>query len=238
VVNVSGVSTLVDGAAAGASYPELHEVFVRSTRADIAASVLRLATELRAGRYPAGRPYRHVNGFTKVVLAEYPSARLTLHYWPAAPGTPDDVSRPHDHRFAFSSILLGGRQHFVELAETAEPVADGPWRCYEYRPYVQGRIATVTARGTVGLRRLRTVERAPLAGHYRTSSTVVHQAVTSRDAACVTLVLRGPRERRTSRVYYRPADPAPRGGLQFGRHLDHDEVVRQVDHALSLVTTM
>lgn len=238
MVNVSGVPALVDGAPAGATYAELHEAFVRSTRAELAESLLRLVTRLRAGQYPAGRPYRHVNGFTKIVMAEHPAARLTLHFWPAAPDTPDDVSRPHDHRFAFSSILLGGRQHFVELEEAAGGTADRPWRCFEYRPYLQGRIATVTARGPVALRELRTVERAPLDGFYRTSSTVVHQAVTNRDAACVTLVLRGPRERRTSRVYYRPTDPSPRGGLQFGRRLDHDEVVRQVDHALSLVTTM
>jgi hypothetical protein len=237
VVNVSGVPALVDGAPTGATYADLHAVFIASTREDIAAALLDLATTLRAGRYPAGRPYRHVNGFTKIVMAEYPSARLTLHFWPAAPDTPDDVSRPHDHRFAFSSILLGGRQHFDELDVTDDPDAE-PWRCFEYRPYVQGRIATVTARGRVGLTRVRTVEREPLDGYYRTSSTVVHQAITSRDQPCVTLVLRGPRERRTSKVYYRPSEPPPRGGLQFGRHLDHDEVVRQVDQALALVTTM
>ena len=235
MVDVNGVSTLVDGATAGASYAELHEEFLRATRAEIAGSLRRLAAELRAGRYPAGRPYRHVNGFTKVALAEHRSARLTLHFWPAAPGTPDHVSRPHDHRFAFSSILLGGRQTFVELTEDA---GGEPWRCYEYRPYLRGRIATVTARGTVGLRPVRTVERTPLDGHYTTSSTVVHRAVTNRDADCVTLVLRGPRDRRTSRVYYAPADPAPRGGIQFGRRLPDDEVIRQVDRAVALVTTM
>jgi hypothetical protein len=231
------VSPRAGGLPAGATYAELHEAFLRHTRSDLADVLLRLATQLRSGQYPAGRPYRHVNGFTKIVISEQPAARLTLHYWPAAPGTPDDMSRPHDHRFAFSSILLGGSQRFVELAETGDSGAE-QWRSFEYRPYLQGRIATVTTRGTVGLRPFRTVDRAPLQGHYQTPSTVVHQAVTNRAEACVTLVLRGPRERRTSRVYYRPTEPSPRGGLQFGRRIDHDEVVRQVDHAHTLVTTM
>jgi hypothetical protein len=244
LVNISGRPAPVDGAPVGGDYAELHEGFDRLTRSDIAASLARLAGQLRSGRYPAGRPYRHVNGFTKIVLSEHAATRVTLHYWPAAPG-PEDVSRPHDHRFAFSSILLSGTQHFEELEETADPgtgdpgAADAePWRCYEYRPFLQGRIATVTARGRVGLRPVRTVWRTPLAERYRTSAEVVHRAVTNRDSACVTLVLRKARERRTSRVFYGPDEPPPRGGLQFGRRIDHDEVVRQVDHAVSLVNTM
>jgi hypothetical protein len=84
---------------------------------------------------------------------------------------------------------------------------------------------------------VREVRREILHDFYRTSSTVVHQAVTRRTEACVTLVLRGPRERRTSRVYYRPDEPAPRGGLQFGRKLDPAEVLRQLDHAAALTQT-
>jgi hypothetical protein len=237
VVDVSGIPALVTGAPTGASYSELHDAFVRSTQSDIAESLLRLLTQLRSGRYPAGRPYRHVNGFTKIVMAEHASARLTLHYWPAAPDTPDDVSRPHDHRFAFSSILLGGSQHFVELEETDDTEAPR-WRRFEYRPFLQGRLATVKARGTVGLAQFQIVKRTPLDGYYHTTSKVVHQAVTQRDQACVTLVLRGPRDRRKSKVYYPADEPAPRGGLQFGRYLAQEELVRQVDHALSLVTIM
>jgi hypothetical protein len=222
----------------GATYAELHDAFVRCTRSDIADLLRWLAAQLRNGRYPAGRPYRHVNDFTKIVIWEQPAARLTLHYWPAATlGTPDDMSRPHDHRFAFSSILLGGSQHFVELEETDDSQAE-QWRRFEYRPYLQGRIAAVTSRRDVGLQPFRTVNRAPLEGYYRISSRVVHQAVTNRAEACVTLVLRGPRERRTSRVYYRPTEPPPRGGLQFGRRIDPDVVIRQVHHARALVTTM
>ena len=108
MVNLSSVPALVGGARAGATYAELHDEFIRSTPSDTAELLQRLVMQLRSGHYPAGRPYRHVNGFTKIVMAEHASARLTLHFWPAAAGTPDDVSRPHDHRFRFSSILLGG----------------------------------------------------------------------------------------------------------------------------------
>jgi hypothetical protein len=236
VVDVVGAPALGSGNPASATYAQLHDAFVRSTRSDIAELLLRLVAQLRKGLYPAGRPYRHVNDFTKIVIREHAAARLTLHYWPAASGTPEDRSRPHDHRFAFSSILLGGSQDFVELEETDDPQAE-QWRRFEYRPYLRGRIAAVTAGGKVGLRPFRTVNRAPLDGYYTTSSTVVHQAVTQRSEACVTLVLRGPRERRTSTVYYRPTEAAPRGRLQLGRRIDHDEVIRQVEHARSLVAT-
>lgn len=220
---------------ATASYEQLHTAFVRYTSSEIADLLGSLADRLRSGRYPAGKPYRHVNGFTKIVVAEHPSARLTLHYWPADPGAADDVSRPHDHRFRFSSLLLGGDQRFDEFEETDNPV-DEQWIRYAYRPFIAGRLATVGRRGTTGLRCVNVARRAVLEGHYTTSSSVVHRAITGRRQACATLVLRGPRERRTSHVYYRPSDPAPRGGLQFGRHLSRFEVAQQVEHAASFLS--
>ena len=203
-------------------------------RAAVADLVGRLVADLSRRRPPHGMPYRHVNGFTKIVAAQYPDGRrLTLHYWPAAPGTAEHVSRPHDHRFPFSSVLLGGRQRFVELAE--RPGAG--WRRFTYRPYFGGLLARVDRQiGNIGLAEMRTVAREPLRGTYATNSTVVHQALTARREACATLVLRGPRERRSSRVYYRPAEPAPRGGLQFGRRLDADEVIRQLNDVLGMLS--
>ena len=202
-------------------------------RPDIAGLIDRLVVDMRRGRAPAGMPYRHVNGFTKIVAAEHPDgSRLTLHYWPAEQG--QHVSRPHDHRFPFSSILIGGSQHFIELAETA--MEGEPWRRFTYRPYVGGRIAHVAYSGKIGLTPVRVVERAPLQGQYVTSSTVVHQAVTDRRQACATLVLRGPRERLRSQVYYRPDEPPPRGGVQLGRRLDRAVVIRQLEDVAAMIT--
>jgi hypothetical protein len=199
-------------------------------RPDIAGLVDRLVVDVRRGRGVVKAPYRHVNGFTKIVVAEYPDgSRLTIHYWAAEQGI--HVSRPHDHRFPFSSILLGGRQHFVELERTE---GDG-WREFTYRPYASGRIAHVAYNGKVGLEPYRVVERAPLQGQYVTSSSVVHQAVTDRREACATLVLRGARERVRSQVYYRPDEPPPRGGVQLGRRLERAEVVRQLEDIAAMV---
>jgi hypothetical protein len=224
------------GLPAGAPYAELLRAFEHLTADGIAAEVERLADAVRARRYPAGRPYRHVNGFTKVVASEYAcGARLTLHYWPAEPGAAPDVSRPHDHRFPFTSVLLTGAQHFLELEETADPDAR-PWFRYVYRPYVSGRIAKVSSRGETRLRVFQTVDRAPLRGHYTTTSNVVHQAVTDRDTACATLVLRGPREKRMSTVYYGPGGAAPHGGLQFGRWLGHDLALQQIEDVLGAMS--
>jgi hypothetical protein len=200
--------------------------------AHIGAVVERIVADVRAGRLAGGAPYRHVNGFTKIVAAEYgDGSRLTLHYWPADPAAGEHVSRPHDHRFPFRSVLLGGRQHFIELEEAP---GDG-WRRYTYRPYLGGRIARVAFTADVALRPFRRVERAPLRGEYVTTSTIVHQAVTDRRAACATLVLRGPRERLRSQVYYRPDEPAPRGGLQLGRRLDRAEVLHQLRDVAEMI---
>ncbi|MFG2044249.1 hypothetical protein [Dactylosporangium sp. NPDC048998] len=206
-------------------------------RLDIAGLLDRLAADVRAGRPPAGAPYRHVNGFTKIVAAEYgDGSRLTLHYWPAEPRAGEHVSRPHDHRFPFSSILLGGHQHFIELDEVPIGAAESTeWRRFTYRPYAGGRIAHVAYSGAIALRPFRLVERAPLDGQYVTTSTIVHQAVTDRRQACATLVLRGPRERLRSQVYYRPDEPPPRGGLQLGRRLDRAEVVRQLEDMAAMI---
>ncbi|MEU7868919.1 hypothetical protein [Dactylosporangium sp. NPDC049140] len=202
-------------------------------RLDVGELLERLTAEVRAGREPAGRPYRHVNGFTKIVAAEYADgSRLTLHYWAADRAEREHVSRPHDHRFPFSSILLGGRQRFIELAELEAAPA---WRRFAYRPYAGGRIAYVSFTGNVGLQPFRTVERAPLQGHYETTSAIVHQAVTDRTQPCATLVLRGPREKRRSQVYYRPDEPPPRGGVQLGRRLDRAEVVRQLENIAEMI---
>jgi hypothetical protein len=211
----------------------LVSAFVLLAPERIATILHDLVTAIGNRRYPAGRPYRHVNGFTKIVAAQYAcGGRLTLHYWPSEAGAAPDVSRPHDHRFPFTSVLLTGSQHFRELDE-----ADGePWSRYVYQPYAAGRIASVAARGETRLRVFRTVEREPVKGHYAAASTVVHQAVTHRTEACATLVLRGPRERRVSTVYYAPGEPAPRGGIQFGRWLGHDVVLRQVEHVLAMVS--
>jgi hypothetical protein len=169
-------------------------------------------------------------------VAEYPAcgARLTLHHWPAGDGGRHE-SRPHDHRFAFSSILLTGSQSFVEFAEAPDDPDADPWRCYAYRPHLNGRFARLRWRGDVRLRPVRRVARAPLDGHYTASSSVVHQAVTDRGSACATLVLRGPRERRTSHVFYRPGEAARRGSLQVGRAVPGAELARQLTDVARLV---
>ncbi|GAA2365576.1 hypothetical protein GCM10010170_064080 [Dactylosporangium salmoneum] len=201
---------------------------------DAGGVIDRLLADLRGGRRLAGGvPYRHVNGFTKIVAARYDDgSRLTLHYWPASRTAAEHVSRPHDHRFPFSSILLGGRQHFIELDE--DPAGEA-WRRFTYRPYLGGKIARVAPSGNVGLVEVRRVERAPLRGRYVTTSTIVHRAVTDRRQSCATLVMRGPREKQRSQVYYRPDEPAPRGGVQLGRRLERAEVVRQLQDMAAMI---
>jgi len=221
----------------GASYDTLQDAFLRLSAAEIYGRLQTVAEQLERGRTPSGGvPYRHVNGFTKIVIAEFVcGARLTLHYWPATPGIVEDISRPHDHRFPFLSILLGGRQRFAELKEGPQGDRSPGWRRFAYRPILGGRLAKIDHSCDTELSEFREVEREPLMGHYATSAEVVHRAITRRDTACATLVLRGPRERKSSHVYYRPDEPPPRGGIQLGRRLRRDDVIQQVRVAMAMI---
>jgi hypothetical protein len=211
-------------------------MFIGLTREGVAARLAKLADDIRDDKLRV-RPYIHTNGFTKVLAEEFAcGARLTLHYWPAKPGAAPDTTRPHDHRYGFTSLLLGGSQYFEEFEEaaTGEPGA-APWMRYRYQPFFGGRVAWVNRPRPTGLRWARKVHRQPLDGHYTTSPEVVHQAVTVRTDPCATLVLRAPRERRYSHVYYEPADPRPRGGLQLGQRLPREELDRQMSDVLGMV---
>ena len=161
--------------------------------------------ELRHGHLPAGRvPYVHVNGFVKFVIAELPMthARLTLHYWT---GRIDDKvieeSRPHNHRFCFSSLLLLGKQGINEYdVKTCDSNATSI-EC-EYRPHFGGRFAWIHRRRLVHLDTRRRVSRHPMVGIYHTDERTVHTTETTGRKPCATLVMRGPRVRNSANVYY------------------------------------
>ncbi|MED7928173.1 hypothetical protein SMD20_28215 [Nonomuraea sp. LP-02] len=82
--------------------------------------------------------FRHPLGFDKIVLASrYPEAQVRLHLWRHANVT--NVEHIHDHRYAFSSVVLVGSMQakiyaphdsgpsFSEFIETSEP-GSGTWK--------------------------------------------------------------------------------------------------------------
>lgn len=194
---------------------------------------------LAADHLPArARPYVHVNGFTKLLVAEFPATgtRLTFHYWPAESGKSEvHHSRPHDHRFAFSSVLLTGMQNFVEFS--VEPGQDeSPFRELQYRPHFGGRLAWVRRRRDVDLRARNLINRNPVVDLYEVTADVVHSAATTTRAACATLVLRGPRVRQSAHVYY-PLERVTPGALtiQVGQRISVSETCDQVRSVLRVL---
>lgn len=158
----------------------------------------------------AGRSYRHVNHFDKVVLfdsADGCGYRLTLHMW-IPPYTEKELHDEliHDHRFSFWSTILTGRLVSQNFARPGDAPADTPllpFRQYRYSPE---KLGAATQSNFYEF-----VEEAPL---HMTGDTVeeqgnsyhlqyhrIHRVALPLHAMTCTLVLRGPRERSFSNVY-------------------------------------
>lgn len=212
---------------------------VQASPDSIGSLLASVSKSLAADHLPTrARPYVHVNGFTKLVIAEFPvtGTRLTFHYWPVRSQKGGvHHSRPHDHRFSFSSVLLTGVQDFMEFS--VEPGQDeSPFRELQYRPHFGGRLAWVRKRRDVALRTRNNVSRSPIADLYEVTADVVHSAATTTEVACATLVLRGPRVRQSAHVYY-PLDRVTPGALtlQVGQRISVSETCDQVKSVLRVL---
>jgi hypothetical protein len=223
-----------------ASWDQLRDQFDSMVQQspDLIATALGAARDdLSAGRYPAGvRPYVHTNGFTKLLLADLPTtqSRITLHYWPERIAVSEShVSRPHNHRFAFSSVLIMGRQNFIEFSDGKSE--EGSYKKFEYWPYLRGRFARIRYDSEVELVQQGSTEREQLQGVYHLNELTVHSAETATQAPCATIVLRGPHVRRSANVYYKhPASPG-RVGVQLGRSIRPHDMENQIIRILRVL---
>lgn len=146
----------------------------------------------------AGSSYRHVLGFTKLVLlSEYPAWQLRLHYWDSPSLTTEDF---HDHRFDFSSCVVHGSITNDLYRETDDPAASivrpelfdaAPLQSRAWRPLLR--------RDRVRLIRVRTTTYGPGAA-YSMRSVDIH---TSRlnEPRTVTLLLEGRHAASGSHIY-------------------------------------
>lgn len=149
----------------------------------------------------AGRSYRHVNHFDKIVLVDSsdPAAyRLTLHIWnPPYPETERRDELIHDHRFSFWSCVLTGEL----VSENFEDSTEGSrFRAYQYVP--EDWVATSFYRFT-GDRTLAqtSVSRKRAGESYHLGYEQIHRVQLPQTEIVCTLVLRGPRERTFSNVF-------------------------------------
>lgn len=167
--------------------------------------------------------YIHVNGFLKLVLLRLPTSgmRVTFHYWPPSEIRGPSISRPHSHRFGFSSILLSGNQEFQHFTQAYDPDTSEEYVEVRYRPFAGGRLALLDKGRRSILMPTDVFRRSPLRDRYEIDADTVHAAITHHDSPCATLVLRGPREKSAATTYYREQDlPSWRRlTLQRGYHV-------------------
>lgn len=149
----------------------------------------------------AGRSYRHVNHFDKIVLvdsehdADY---RLTLHLW-NPPYTEQELNEEliHDHRFSFWSTVLAGTLRSESFSHRRDGVL---YRQYQYVPERRTSTNFYEFVGEATLRSSGITEKQAGSAYYLSYETI-HRVELPRDETTCTLVLRGPRERRHSNIF-------------------------------------
>jgi hypothetical protein len=152
----------------------------------------------------AGRSYRHVNHFDKIVLVDggrEPGYRLTLHLWvPPYSDTETKDELIHSHRFSFWSTVLTGSLRSQNFKESPSGQL---FRKYQYIPEKLHVSTLANFYQFVGGVRLEgSDESIRAAGEsYYLYYESTHRVVLPQQAMTCTLVLRGPRQRRHSNVF-------------------------------------
>jgi hypothetical protein len=153
----------------------------------------------------AGRSYRHVNHFDKIVLVDADAIRghrLTLHLW-RPPYSEAELNDEliHDHRFSFWSAILTG--NLVSQAFGIADEAGLEFRSYRYIPERRASSTRVNFYEFCGYARLKRTEISTMSvgESYYLPRESIHRVLLPQDSMTCTLVLRGPRERPYSNIY-------------------------------------
>ena len=154
----------------------------------------------------AGRSYKHVNHFSKVLLIDDPDprkCRLTLHIW-RPPFSDGEMSQEliHNHRFSFCSLVLAGVQVHRVFSESSD-ISDTKttFQKYKYLPSQTGNIHDCFLVGDVQLDEgeIFSVYRDQ---HYAMKYLDIHKVeLPDGETPIVSLVVRGPRERDFTNTY-------------------------------------
>jgi len=155
----------------------------------------------------AGRSYRHVNYFDKIVLVDTDNTvgyRLTLHLW-EPPYTPEELANNeliHDHRFSFWSTVLTG-----DLTSENFTRSEGGAIFREYRYVPEKRHLSTMANfyEFVGETKLLKAGQGwsvkkPGQSYYLFNEGI-HRVLLPHTEMTCTLVLRGPRRRAHANVF-------------------------------------
>jgi hypothetical protein len=186
----------------------------------------------------AGRSYRHVNHFDKIVLVDTGNIdqyRLTLHLWqPPYSGSDYSDELIHDHRFSFWSNILVGTlksQNFT-MSDSGHR-----YRTYRYRPEKQATSTVANRYEFAGYHSLETSElnREVAGNSYYLDYSQVHRVLLPHHDMTCTLVLRGPREREYSSIYNTtyPTQDSTAMNQMFSPaslHSKLDGLAREIEH--------
>lgn len=139
------------------------------------------------------RSYAHPNGFRKLVVAETDSgATLRVHHWPVGGAEGSNI---HNHRWAFSSVIVAGRTRSALFTFTDD---GAPVERYRFESGQAGRQYELVAVGRERLTATSIYELGP-GSIYTLSAEQLHQVCC--DPGTVSMVLTGPAERDHTDVF-------------------------------------
>jgi hypothetical protein len=162
----------------------------------------------------AENSYRHALGFDKLIVAPLlPTGQLRLHVW--WPGDPRTREHIHNHRFAFSSIVVSGRLRNHVFETTRIPEGAKPYRRFVEDAQLRDHRWQFTASGTDLVRPV-LVGSFPVSTSYSMFPEVLHR-IDALDPLTVTLFIERATTRSGSSVYVEPDSepPTPRPQGRF-----------------------
>lgn len=143
----------------------------------------------------ASKSYAHPNGFRKIVVAKTDSgATLRVHHWPSGD---EGGSNVHNHRWAFSSVIIAGRNRSA-LFTLADADSGALVERYRFESGQAGREYGLVAVGQDRLAATSTDEFGP-GSIYGLRAEQLHQVCC--DPGTISLVLTGPLERDHTDVF-------------------------------------
>jgi|NOAtaT_5_FD_contig_31_2205846_length_2617_multi_6_in_0_out_0_2 hypothetical protein len=152
--------------------------------------------------------YHHFNDFDKIVLvdsSELRGYRLTIHLWsPPFLNTKTGHELIHAHRFNFWSGVLFGELVSEEFHEASLDASDNKYQCYRYMPELNRSLAFrdfYKLDSTVNLTPRETKIFQSGTCYYMSAPTIHRIILNENTHSICTIVLRGSRLHKYSRVY-------------------------------------
>lgn len=181
---------------------------------------------------PAGRSFRHGNGFTKIALYKCPAGRFSVRFHIWWGGTRSSDASVHDHRWSFVSWLVSGAL-FVTNYHAFDGRGDDNDKhtCYRYTDADLDGVKGVEEVGPCTLRPTAAYVLRAGSAHFL-HYTEPHHVAGYDGPVAASLCITGPAERHFSHVYIK--QPTVAAGTLARPALTGPEIAQEIDMFLSV----